>query len=57
MVENQEDLEKVQDIINQAWDNWWDLEENPDLQSIPVGDYIAEELTKGNVDFEIYYKK
>lgn len=57
LVENQEDLEKVQDIINQAWDNWWDLEENPDLQSIPVGDYIAEELTKGNVDFEIYYKK
>lgn len=57
LVENKEDSERVQDIINQAWDKWWDLENNPDLQCIPIGDYISEELTKGNVDFEIYYKK
>lgn len=57
VVENQEDSERVQDVIDQAWNNWWDLENNPELQYISIGDYIAEELTKGNVDFEIYYKK
>ena len=55
-VENKEDSDKVQDVINQAWNNWWDLENNPELQCIPVDDYIAEELTKGKVNFEIYYK-
>uniref|UniRef100_UPI0040564B61 hypothetical protein n=1 Tax=Acetatifactor sp. TaxID=1872090 RepID=UPI0040564B61 len=56
LIGNKEDSERAQRIINQAWDKWWDLENNPDLQYIPIGDYISEELAKGKVDFEIYFK-
>lgn len=51
-----EDLEKVQSILQRAWKDWWDLENNPELQYIPIGDYISEQLKRSEVDFEIYYK-
>lgn len=51
-----EDLEKVQSIIQDAWNAWWDLENKPELQYIPIGDYFSERLKEAETDFEIYYK-
>ena len=52
-----EDSEKVQSILQEAWEAWWDLENNQELQYIPIGDYFSERLKEAEVDFEIYYKK
>ena len=47
---------RTKEILEQAYDNWFDLELNPKIQSIPIGDYLTDELNKAGIYYEIYYK-
>lgn len=51
-----EDVERATSILESVYDNWFDLEQNPELQSIPIGDYLSDELTKAGIYHEIYYR-
>ena len=53
---SEENMEYVYDLLNQAYDNWFNLELNPELQSVPIGDYLSDELTKANIYHEIYFR-
>ena len=53
----EEDIERAAVILENAYNNWFDLENNPNLQSIPIGDYLSDELNKAKVFHEIYYKR
>lgn len=46
---------EVEDIINQAYNDWFDSE---DVDSdIPIAEYICAKLTENNIEFEIYFKE
>ena len=51
------DMEEAYGLLRQAYDNWFNLELNPELQSVPIGDYLSDELIKANIYHEIYYKE
>ena len=47
-----DDIDRTKEILEQAYDNWFNLELNPEIQSIAIGDYLTDELNKAG----IYYK-
>ena len=47
---------RAYDLLKQAYDDWFNLELNPLLQPVPIGDYLSDELTKANIYHEIYYR-
>lgn len=53
---SEDNMEYVYELLNQAYDNWFDLENNPELQSVTIGDYLSDELNKANIYHEIYYQ-
>lgn len=53
---SEDNMEYVYDLLNQAYDNWFNLELNPELQSVPIGDYLSDELIKANIYHEIYFR-
>lgn len=53
---SEDNMEYVYDLLNQAYDNWFNLEMNPELQSVPIGDYLSDELIKANIYHEIYFR-
>ena len=53
---SEDNMEYVYDLLNQAYDNWFNLELNPELQSVPIGDYLSDELNKANIYHEIYFR-
>lgn len=48
-----EDLFRVEEIVRQAYDDWWEV---PDAQCEPIADYISRCLYENGVEFEIYFK-
>ena len=51
--EENEDLQEIQEIIEKAWTEWWELDE---AASMPVGDYISKQLKSSGKGFEIFWK-
>lgn len=49
------DFGEAEDIINQAYDDWWDSEEAD--SDIPIAEYIGMKLTENDIEFEIYFKE
>ena len=48
-----EDLIKTEEIVQKAYDDWWDL---PDVQFEPIADYVSRCLYENGIEFEIYFK-
>jgi len=57
VVENEAQVELAEQIIEEAYSNWFDLENYPELQCIPIGDYIREELNNKGIQYEWYTKE
>lgn len=45
-----EDFNKVKDLVEQAWDDWWDNDNDE-----PIGDYIKRTLDDAGRCYDIYY--
>lgn len=48
-----EDLTKAEEVVQKAYDDWWELE---DAQFEPLGDYVSRCLYESGIEFEIYFK-
>lgn len=57
VVENEAQVELAEQIIEEAYSNWFDLENYPELQCIPMGDHIREELNNKGIQYEWYTKE
>ena len=49
-----DDTELIKEILEEALDRWMDTENHPNLQSIPIGDYLKECLDERQINYEIY---
>lgn len=49
-----EDFTKAEEIVQKAYDDWWDSEEAD--SDIPIAEYIGMKLTENDIEFEIYFK-
>lgn len=49
-----DDTELIKKILEEALDRWLDIENYPNLQSIPIGDYLKECLDERMLNYEIY---
>ena len=49
-----DDTELIKEILEEALDRWMDTENHPNLQSIPIGDYLKECLDERMLNYEIY---
>jgi hypothetical protein len=47
------DLEKAEEIIKKAYDEWWEL---PDIQFEPLADWVCRNLNKNEIKYDIYFK-
>ena len=47
-----EDLTKAEEIVQKAYDDWWEL---PDAQFLPIAEYIGNCLEDNGIKFEMYY--
>lgn len=57
VVEDEAQVEQTEQIMETAFSNWFDLENYPELQSIPMGDHIREELNNNGIKYEWYTKE
>lgn len=46
---------EAEDIINQAYNDWFDNEESN--SDIPIAEYIGMKLKENDIEFEIYFKE
>ena len=49
-----DDTELIKEILEEALDRWLDIDNYPDLQSIPIGDYLKECLDERHLNYEMY---
>lgn len=49
------DAESLAGLLETLLEQWFDVESYPDLQQIPIGDYIEESLTERNIKYTIEY--
>lgn len=49
-----DDLKKAEDIIAEAYDDWWDSEEAD--YDIPIAEYIGMKLTENGIRYDIYFQ-
>lgn len=57
VVEDETQVEQAEQIMETAFSNWFDLENYPELQCIPMGDHIREELNNNGIKYEWYTKQ
>ena len=50
----EDDRELIKDILDKALDRWLDIEQYPDLQHTPVGDYLKQCLDEQYLNYEMY---
>jgi hypothetical protein len=50
---SESDLQKAEEIIRKAYDEWWDL---PDIQFEPLADWICRNLNRNEIEYDIYFK-
>ena len=48
-----DDFTKAEEIVQKAYDDWWDSEEAD--YDIPIAEYIGMELTENNIEFDMYF--
>ena len=48
-----ENLSKAEEIVQKAYDDWWELE---DAYSMPIADYIGSKLKENDIEFDVYFK-
>ena len=48
-----EDFIKAEEIVQKAYDDWWDSED-ADFD-IPIAEYIGMKLTENNIEFDMYF--
>lgn len=53
VIGDSEDVPAAKEIIQKAYDNWWDNEE---AAQEPIADYIGRCLYENGIEFEIYFK-
>lgn len=53
LIPSQEDFEKAKEIVQKAYDDWW---EDSDAQYETIGDYIGIRLSENDIEYEIYFK-
>lgn len=56
-IENESDIGRAERILEEAYNNWFDIEAYPELQSIPMAEYIEQELNRNHIQHEIYFKQ
>lgn len=56
LLKDDSDMEKATAIIFDAYDKWFDLDSELDLQFEPIGDYIKSCLDAAGIHHEIYFK-
>lgn len=56
-IENEFDMDRAEQIIEEAYNDWWDLEANPELQFVMMEDYIRGKLTINGIKHEWYTKE
>ena len=56
-IENEFEIERAEQIIEEAYNDWWDLENNPELQFVMMGDYIRSKLTINGIKHSWYTKE
>lgn len=44
----------ISNLLEEALDRWLDIDNYPDLQSIPIGDYLKECLDERHLNYEMY---
>lgn len=49
------DAESLAGLLETLLEQWFDVDSYPDLQQIPIGDYIEESLTERNIKYTIEY--
>lgn len=54
IVNDEDDIDKAKEIIDKAYDDWWELE---DASFEPIADWISRNLKEANIDFDIYFKE
>lgn len=47
------DVIRAEDIIQKAYDNWW---ENEEVTQEPIANYISRCLYENGIEFDIYFK-
>lgn len=47
------DVIRAEEIIQKAYDNWW---ENEEAAQEPIADYISRCLYENGIEFDIYFK-
>ena len=48
-----ENLSKAEEIIREAYDDWWEL---PDVAFEPLAEYVCRCLKDNEIEYEIYFK-
>ena len=56
-IENEFEIDRAEQIIEEAYNDWWDLEANPELQFVMMGDYIRGKLTINGIKHSWYTKE
>lgn len=54
-LKSDEDMDRAEEIINSAYNKWFDLENNTVLQSTPICEYICDCLDEGEIQYSLYY--
>ncbi len=57
VVSETEDMETLTHLIDDACDDWFDIERNPHLQSIPICDFISHMLDLAGIAHWIFGKQ
>ena len=47
-----EDFTKAEEIVQKAYDDWWEL---PDAEFLPIAEYIGNCLEDNGIEFDMYY--
>lgn len=56
VVSETEDMETLTHLIDNACEDWLDIEGNPNLQSIPIVDYVSDMLELAGIANMIFSK-
>ena len=51
---NDDNLVDAKSIIEAAWDEWWESDEDGQT---PIGDYISDRLAEAGVDHDMFWKE
>lgn len=53
VIGDSEDVSASKEIIQKAYDDWWEV---PEVAQEPIADYISRCLYENGIEFDIYFK-